>query len=211
MPRESLIEVGEVALLLRPRLSADVLGLLRRAEATPHAGLVELVPGADSLLLVFAAPTAPRDHAFALALLAAAMPVADLSDEAAKPPSEHRVAVVYDGPDLPCVARATGLRVDERSDLHRAAEYRVAFLGFQPGFAYLSGLPTRLHAARRPSPRPRVPAGSLGIGGEWTGFYPSASPGGWNLIGHTKTWLFDPSRAEPTRMLPGDIVRMVPA
>ena len=194
MPRESLIEVGEVALLLRPRLSADVLGLLRRAEATPHAGLVELVPGADSLLLVFAAPTAPRDHAFALALL-----------------SEHRVAVVYDGPDLPCVARATGLRVDELIDLHRAAEYRVAFLGFQPGFAYLSGLPTRLHAARRPSPRPRVPAGSLGIGGEWTGFYPSASPGGWNLIGHTKTWLFDPSRAEPTRMLPGDIVRMVPA
>ena len=93
--------------------------------------------------------------------------------------------------------------------LHQSGEYTVFFLGFQPGFAYLGGMDRRLATARRKEPRLAVPAGSLAIGGEQTGIYPSASPGGWQLIGRTSVALFDPARDPPSLLLPGDSVRFV--
>lgn len=84
------------------------------------------------------------------------------------------------------------------------------FLGFQPGFPYLGGLPPQLAMPRRGEPRLVVPAGSVGIGGAQTGIYPLASPGGWQLIGHTDLPLFDPLRDEPVLLRPGDTVRFVP-
>jgi 5-oxoprolinase (ATP-hydrolysing) subunit B len=116
-----------------------------------------------------------------------------------------------DGPDIDAVARHTGLSVEALIERHSAAEYTVYFLGFQPGFAYLGGLDPALAAPRRNEPRVRVPAGSVGIGGEQTGVYPTASPGGWQLIGRTSAVLFDPNRNPPSLLEPGDRVRFVPA
>ncbi|MFZ6798682.1 5-oxoprolinase subunit PxpB [Undibacterium sp. Di24W] len=113
------------------------------------------------------------------------------------------------GPDLPFVAEHCQLSLEDVVKRHCAANYVVYFLGFQPGFAYLGGMPESLATPRRAEPRSRVPAGSVGIGGKQTGIYPAASPGGWQLIGHTTLKLFDPQRAEPTLLQPGDSVRFV--
>ena len=115
-----------------------------------------------------------------------------------------------DGPDLEPVAELHGLRPADVVELHASATYRVLFLGFAPGFAYLGGLPAALATPRRTSPRERVPAGSVGIAGEQTGVYPLAMPGGWQLIGRTDIALFDPDRPEPALFRPGAAVRFVP-
>jgi KipI family sensor histidine kinase inhibitor len=83
----------------------------------------------------------------------------------------------------------------------------VAFTGFAPGFGYLTGLPESLRQSRLDTPRTRVPAGSVGVAGEFAGIYPRASPGGWRLLGHTDAVLFDPRAERPTLLAPGDRVR----
>ena len=121
-----------------------------------------------------------------------------------------RIPVAYGGeggPDLEALARDRGLAAEEVARRHENAEYRVAFLGFSPGFAYLTGLPAELAAPRRDSPRPRVAAGSVAIGGEYTAVYPADSPGGWRLIGRSPARLFDASAAAPALLRPGDRVR----
>jgi KipI family sensor histidine kinase inhibitor len=126
----------------------------------------------------------------------------------------HEIAVEYGGaagPDLAELAQQAGMDKATYINRHSAVEYTVAFLGFQPGFPYLRGLPPGLHAPRRASPRVRVPAGSVAVGGGYCGIYPASGPGGWHLIGHTGAVLFDPLRAAPTLLLPGDRVRFVPA
>lgn len=113
------------------------------------------------------------------------------------------------GPDLASLARHHGLSPREVVRLHSEAEYRVFFLGFLPGFAYLDGLPEALHTPRLATPRPAVPAGSVGIGGAQTGVYPCASPGGWHLIGRTPLPLIDAAAQPPTLLQPGDRLRFV--
>ncbi len=115
-----------------------------------------------------------------------------------------------DGPDLDEVAATLGLTPADVIELHAGATYRVLFLGFAPGFAYLGGLPPALATPRRPSPRERVAAGSVGIAGEQTAVYPIAMPGGWQLIGRTDVRLFDPVLPEPALLRPGAVVRFVP-
>ena len=120
------------------------------------------------------------------------------------------IPVVYGGeagPDLADVARHTGLTEAEVIARHAAAGYEVHAIGFAPGFPYLGGLPPELAVPRRATPRPCVPAGSVGIGGAQTGAYPLASPGGWNLIGRTPLALFDPHRTEPALLRAGDRVK----
>ena len=116
----------------------------------------------------------------------------------------------YDGEDLDAVADATGLAVAELVERHAAATYRVRMVGFLPGFPYLAGLPPELHLPRRPSPRVRVPAGSLAIAADMTCIYPSASPGGWHLLGTVDVALFDVTRDPPALLAPGDRVRFEP-
>lgn len=126
----------------------------------------------------------------------------------------HEIAVEYgggSGPDLPEVAERAGIDASAYIRIHAGVEYTVAFLGFQPGFPYLRGLPGVLHAARRQTPRTRVPAGSVAVGGTYTGIYPGDGPGGWQVIGRTEAVLFKPEREPPALLMPGDRVRFVPA
>lgn len=134
--------------------------------------------------------------------------------DALEPESRYlNIPVIYggeQGPDLNEVAQHSGLTPAQVVELHASVDYVVWFLGFQPGFPYLGGLPTQLAMPRRAEPRLLVPAGSVGIGGAQTGIYPLATPGGWQLIGQTTLPLFDPHKDEPVLLRPGDTLRFVP-
>ena len=169
-------------------------------------GVVELVPGYRTLLVV-----AGPGSAGALDELAAGLPELELppAGEVAGEPVE--IPVSYDGEDLPEVASLTGLDAEEVVRRHTAPEYTVAFLGFSPGFPYLVGLDPALEVPRRDTPRTSIPAGSVGLAGGQTGIYPTASPGGWQLIGRTDVTLFDPARDPPALLAPGGRLRFTVA
>jgi KipI family sensor histidine kinase inhibitor len=122
---------------------------------------------------------------------------------------EVEVPVTYDGEDLEEVARLWEMTTVEAVATHTATTFTVAFCGFSPGFAYCTGLPERLHVPRRRTPRTRVPAGSVGLAGEFTGVYPTASPGGWQLLGRTDLTLWDSAADRPATLSPGTVVRFV--
>jgi KipI family sensor histidine kinase inhibitor len=135
--------------------------------------------------------------------------VRDAEPESA--PQEIVLDVVYDGPDLGAIAAETGLPRDEVIARHARGGYVVAFCGFAPGFGYLTGLDRQLHVPRLSEPRTRVPAGAVGIAGEFTGVYPRPSPGGWRLVGRTAARLWDVDREPPSLLVPGARVRFRPA
>ncbi|OYY60910.1 MAG: hypothetical protein B7Y50_05815 [Hydrogenophilales bacterium 28-61-11] len=167
----------------------------------------DLVP-ADGTLLLILRPGAAMSAALRQALCA------DATSPSGASGVLHPIRVEYGGvagPDLDALAARAGLSRDAYINSHTAVEYRVAFLGFQPGFAYLQGLPAALHVPRRASPRVRVPAGSVAIGGVYCGIYPASGPGGWHLIGRAAVTVFDPLRPRPALLLPGDRVRFVAA
>jgi KipI family sensor histidine kinase inhibitor len=138
-----------------------------------------------------------------------------VAQTAAAPLPEPRtveIPVAYGGeygPDLEAVAALTGHSPEEVVELHSSAEYLVYFLGFSPGFPYLGGMPESISAPRLGTPRKRVPAGSVAIGGQQTGVYPMTSPGGWRIIGRTTLRLFDPDADPPALLRMGDHVRFV--
>ncbi|MBL8722979.1 MAG: 5-oxoprolinase subunit PxpB [Planctomycetes bacterium] len=182
-------------------LHADLLG-------HPLSGQRDLHPAYGSLLVRFDALLRPAGR-FRAELAARA---AALAEVAARPFRTLEVPVRYggvDGPDLEVVAAHCGLTPAEVVAQHQSAVYRVAFLGFQPGFPYLLGLPDALRLPRRVSPRPRVPAGSVAIAHGQAGIYPRAVPGGWHLLGRTDLVLFDPARQPAAWFQPGDAVRFV--
>jgi KipI family sensor histidine kinase inhibitor len=167
----------------------------------------DIIPADDSLLLIL------RRAAGVSAELEAALTRPLAAAEASKG-KRHEIVVEYGGkagPDLPALAKRAGMGVADYIDRHTAVDYTVAFLGFQPGFPYLRGLPPALHAPRRATPRLQVAAGSVAIGGAYTGIYPAGGPGGWHIIGRTDATLFDPQRTAPALLMPGDQVRFVPA
>lgn len=166
----------------------------------------DVVPADGSLLLVLRRGTGMSAE---LRAALSAPPVAEPMQQGAL----HEIAVEYGGragPDLPGLAEQAGMDAASYINRHTAVEYSVAFLGFQPGFPYLQGLPRALHARRRASPRVRVAAGSVAIGGTYTGIYPASGPGGWHIIGRTTAALFDPQREAPALLAAGDRVRFVP-
>jgi inhibitor of KinA len=114
------------------------------------------------------------------------------------------------GPDIDFVARHNGISVAEVIRIHSSVDYPVYMLGFTPGFPYLGGVAAAIAAPRLETPRPRVPAGSVGIAGQQTGIYPIESPGGWRIIGRTPLALFDPYRDPPTLVAAGDRLRFLP-
>jgi KipI family sensor histidine kinase inhibitor len=169
-------------------------------------GVVELVPGYRTVLVV-----ADPAKAGALDDLAARLPELELPPAEAVAGETVEIPVSYDGEDLPEVASLTGLEAEEVVRRHTAPEYTVAFLGFSPGFPYLVGLDPALEVPRRDTPRTSIPAGSVGLAGNQTGIYPTASPGGWQLIGRTEVTLFDPTRDPPTLLAPGTRLRFTVA
>lgn len=213
--RAVVVPASDASLLVRFGASMSdaahrsVLSLLSALSGDPPPGLLDLRPAYGSLLVVFDPVRTDPD-----AMEGAVKRALAASAEGSAPRARHvDVPVLYGGeagPDLDGIAEAAGLTADEASALHAHASYRVAFLGFAPGFAYLSGLPERLVAPRLPTPRTRVPAGSVGIAGDQTGIYPLDSPGGWRLIGRTPLSLFSPSREPMSLLLPGDRVRFRP-
>lgn len=135
---------------------------------------------------------------------------ADLPNSLAEAANLVTIDVHYGGeagPDLEAVSRAVEMAPESIVALHSGAQYQVAMLGFLPGFAYLLGLPESLRLPRRSQVRARVPAGSVAIAGAQTGIYPQESPGGWHIIGRTQCQMFDPGRAIPALLGPGDRVR----
>jgi KipI family sensor histidine kinase inhibitor len=134
-------------------------------------------------------------------------PATDLSRDVVEIPVRYGGE---DGPDLADVAALNDLRPSDVVDLHTGPEYRVFFLGFAPGFAYLGPLPDRIAAPRLATPRERIPAGSVGIAGPQTAVYPFAMPGGWRIIGRTDAPMWDLGRESPSLLRPGDRVRFVP-
>ena len=175
------------------------------------AGVTDIVPGYASVAIHYEpsiAGAAAMRRALGEALQAPATPAAHTDSHTVDIP------VVYggaDGPDLDAVARHCGLSPQDVITRHAAATYTVHMIGFVPGFPYLGGLDPRLATPRLQTPRTLVPAGSVGIGGEQTGVYPVASPGGWQLIGRTPLRLFDPSRDAPALLQLGDRVRFIPS
>ena len=121
--------------------------------------------------------------------------------------AEVVVDVVYDGPDLADVAGQTGLTAAQVIEAHTATLWRVGFSGFAPGFAYLIDGDPRLRVPRRREPRTSVPAGSVGLAGEFSAVYPRRSPGGWQLIGRTDAVLWNLDRAHPALLTRGMWVR----
>jgi KipI family sensor histidine kinase inhibitor len=209
-----LLPYGERGLLVELDSLDDVLALHDALSGLDRpAALADAVPGARTLLLVAAeADLLPVvRHHVEQALGAAAERVASGGGRGPLAPSASPqvIEVRYDGEDLDDVAAATGLSRAEVVAAHTGQEWTVGFAGFAPGFAYLVGGDARLRVARRPSPRPRVPAGAVGLAGEFSGIYPRASPGGWQLIGRTDAVLWDVTRTPPALLVPGARVRFV--
>jgi KipI family sensor histidine kinase inhibitor len=191
---------------LRPAVEGDRSG--------PWAEVTDVVPAARTVLLL------TRDGADLAALRSAMAALLDsvrASDGSALVPapttagSSHdvEIAVRYDGPDLDDVATLTGLSRAEVVAAHTGTPWRVAFGGFAPGFAYLVGGDPRLRVPRRDRPRASVPAGAVGLAGEFSGVYPRSSPGGWQLLGTTDAALWDVDRDPPALLRPGTTVRFV--
>ena len=197
---------GEAALLVElgsPELAQALAASLR---AAPIGGVVEAVPGLESVLVELSQPGADPE-----ALVPSLEDRLGSLKVASDPGRSHVIPVVYEGPDLADVADLTGLTTDEVVALHAGTELRVLFCGFAPGFAYLGDLPQRLRVERLETPRIRIPAGSVAIAGRMSGVYPADLPGGWRVIGRTSVTLFDPRRDPPVTLVPGDRVRFEPA
>ena len=202
-----VVELGEA---IDPAVNARVHVMSRAIRDRLGADVLEVVPSYRSLLVIHDPLAVPRDR-----LVERIRALADEVERAPAPAARRvvRIPTRYGGvhgPDLAEVARLAGLDEDEVVRRHAAPVYLVHFLGFTPGFPYLGGLDPGLATPRLDSPRARIPAGSVAIGGVQTGIYPVESPGGWRLVGRTPLRLFDPRLDVPFLLAPGDGLRFVP-
>jgi len=181
--------------------AASIAAAIRGADLP---GVIEVVPGAATVLVTFVPGSwlaaTLTDRLRELAIAAPGVPASAAS-------APLVIDTVYDGPDLAGVAALTGLDEPDVVARHQAAEYQVGWLGFAPGFGYLTGLDPALAVPRLDSPRLSVPAGSVAIAGGLAAVYPAASPGGWRLLGRTDAALWDPGRDPPAMLAPGQRVR----
>jgi KipI family sensor histidine kinase inhibitor len=191
---------------LRVDSGAQTLARYQTLLAAKLDEIESVIPADGSLLIVLHPGAAPS-------LRLQTLLNTDLQLRPGTPCRSHTLPVRYGGAaglDLARLAEAAGMSVEAAAALHCSVEYLVMFIGFQPGFAYLHGTPPALQQPRLARPRTQVAAGSLAIGGAYSGVYPATGPGGWNLIGRVDASLFDPLREPPALLLPGDSVRFVP-
>ncbi|MBL7473372.1 5-oxoprolinase subunit PxpB [Robertkochia sediminum] len=200
---------GERALLIEwpeeisENILTDIMAFSRRiAEAMPT---LERVPAYNSLTLISREPMEAEDLTAGLRKL-----YDEKSGNSAKKRKLWNIPVCYEAPfcqDLEEIAQASGTSPEAIIEGHTQATYTVYAIGFLPGFMYLGGLPEALHFPRRESPRPKVAAGSVGIGGKQTGIYPQESPGGWNIIGNSPIKIFNAENDPPCGISVGDKIR----
>jgi KipI family sensor histidine kinase inhibitor len=194
-----VLPCGDAALLVEVEGLPEVLALADAVRAEPPVGVLDIVPAARTVLLTLE----PGTDLAAARKAVLALPVEPGRVHADRDPVE--IEVVYDGPDLEEVGELTGLGAEGVVAAHTGTPWLVAFGGFAPGFAYLAGGDPRLNVPRRSEPRTTVPAGAVGLAGEFSGIYPRSSPGGWQLIGHTDAVLWDLDRG--ALLQPGGSVR----
>ncbi|HST28422.1 MAG TPA: 5-oxoprolinase subunit PxpB [Rudaea sp.] len=209
----ALIHCGEI---IDAAVNARALAIAHALEDARLPGIVDIAPAYASVCVRYEpaawTSTDPAQSPFDRVAESLRTLVDNASSDATADSGSIEIPVTYGGkfgPDLADVAAHTGLTEKEVVARHSAAQYRVAMLGFTPGFPYLLGLDPTLYVPRRATPRTRVPAGSVAIGGAQTGVYPRETPGGWHLIGRTSLHLFDPARDPPALLKPGMRVRFV--
>jgi KipI family sensor histidine kinase inhibitor len=182
----------------------QAVALYESLTTDPVRGVGVPVPGARTLLVPF------RPSAITARALAAELRTRPLERRATSAARTVEIPVRYDGEDLDEAADLLGWSTDELVRRHTAAAWTVGFVGFAPGFAYLTSDDPELVVPRRTTPRTRVPAGSVALAGPYSGVYPRESPGGWQLVGRTDAPVWDVTRDRPALMLPGDKIRFVP-
>ena len=194
-----VLDYGDQALMVQCGSTAEVLAWAATLRAAALPDVVDIVPAARTVLVKLDGPR----HQGVIRQRLRRMRVSP--DEAAPVDRSADVVidVVYDGPDLAEVAEATGLSTAQVIDAHTGSLWRVGFSGFAPGFAYLVDGDPRLRVPRRSDPRTSVPAGSVGLAGEFSAVYPRRSPGGWQLIGRTDAVLWDIERPNPALLTQG--------
>lgn len=198
-----LLPVNLDAILVELADLDETLALFDALEADPIEGVTELVPAARTILVHFLPWVCP------LPRLVAGIAARQGRQGQARQGTLVRIPVRYDGEDLAEMADYLGLSVEELVRRHAASVWQVAFTGFAPGFAYLSGGDPVFNVPRRASPRTRIPAGSVGLAGTFSAVYPRATPGGWQLIGTTDVPMWDLTRTPPALLQPGQRVQFV--
>jgi KipI family sensor histidine kinase inhibitor len=199
----NVLPYGDRALLVEVGDTAAVVAYVDALLAAEVPGVADVIPAAETVLVVAEA------HASVVTLRAALLDTRPTGSAGLASDEDDvvEIPVRYDGPDLADVAELTGLSEGDVVAAHVSAVWRVAFGGFAPGFGYLVGGDPRLHVSRRSSARTAVPAGAVGLAGEYTGVYPRESPGGWQLIGTTEAPMWDLDRDPPALLRPGARVR----
>lgn len=190
-----LVEVDGLAQVRALRAEID-----RRRAAGWLASVLDVIPAARTVLL---------DGIDDVAAAARDISSWDIRPAAAEAGPVAEIPCRYDGPDLRAVAEQWGVPAPDVGRIHSSVEYEVAFCGFAPGFAYLTGTGPARTVQRRDSPRTSIPAGSVGLGGAFTGIYPRASPGGWQIIGRTDAVMWDAGRDPAALLAAGDRVRFI--
>ncbi|WP_343561136.1 5-oxoprolinase subunit PxpB [Sphingobacterium sp.] len=175
-------------------------------ENCPQAGVIEYVPAYTTITIYYD----PVVITYQELLAALQITLQNISDDFNYGSAKKEIPVYYNGDDLAYVAQYNGLTEEEVIRIHCSREYRVYMIGFVPGFPYLGGMDGRIATPRKEVPRLRIEAGAVGIAGQQTGVYPIATPGGWQIIGHTALQLFELSREKPSLLEVGDLVCFVP-
>lgn len=204
----SMFRLGETSWLIQPQISVDVLDCIHSTtdliEGSNFEGLIDVIPAYDSITIIFDSN------------------ISDLRQKISKEwrgkdqvkkskPGIYEIKICYElGLDWDEMEDRTQTKKEEIISIHSAREYTIAMMGFLPGFIFLDGLDDRISVSRKETPRVKVPAGSVGIGGNQTGIYSLESPGGWQIIGRTADSFFDIKKKPPTKLKAGDKIRFNP-
>ena len=215
MQEIKILTAGDSSLLIEfgneisPKINEKIAATVKLMREQHIEGVVDIIPAFCSLLINYD----PRVIGFEeLQTRMKALLKMDIKGEA-RQKRVFEIPVCYGGeygPDMENIAKNAGLTEEEVIQIHSSRDYLIYMLGFLPGFTYLGGLDERIHTPRLSSPRLKISAGSVGIGGSQTGIYPLDSPGGWQLMGMTPVKTYDPEREVPILVEAGDYIRFVP-
>ena len=215
MKKAKILTVGDSSVLIEfgkeisPEINSRIATMVKLLKVQQIEGIVDMIPSFCALLINYDSRVISYSK-----LKKRLEDVLKLDAESESIAAEvFEIPVCYGGkygPDMTNLIEHSGLSEKEIIEIHSGSDYLIYMLGFLPGFPYLGGLDERIHIPRLASPRIKIPAGSVGIGGAQTGIYPLDSPGGWQLLGQTPVKTYDPERETPILFEAGDYIRFVP-